>query len=137
MWTVLKVASGVTAIAVGFILFRWLEWLPGKNAEWGPFTLPALCITWVAVFGIGAVGFLAPDFIARNWYKLEQPMQLRFSLRTLMIAMTLITSLLGMIAFFVGMRRSRFDPVTHAEIWLVIATVVAAVPWVINAALRR
>jgi hypothetical protein len=99
MWTILKMASGVTAIAIGFIFFRWLEWLPRKNSEWGPLTFPTMCIAWVVVFGIGVVGFLAPDFIARNLYKLEQPVQLRFSLRSLLIVTTFLAVVLGMIVW--------------------------------------
>ena len=75
---------------------RWFDVLPSKNAEWGPFSFYALCAIWIAFGGIGVAGFYAPDFIAHNLYRLEQPIQFRFSLRTMLIATTLSAALLGL-----------------------------------------
>jgi peptidoglycan biosynthesis protein MviN/MurJ (putative lipid II flippase) len=101
MWKILKLASALTACVMALIFFRWAELLPRKNAEWGPFTFRLACASWIALFGIVAVGFLAPDFVARNLYKLEQPLQLHFSLRTMLIVTTLVAVVLGLVCYTV------------------------------------
>ena len=65
-----------------------------QNGGHSVFT-PCVAI-WIAFGGIGVAGFYAPDLIAHNLYRLEQPIQFRFTLRTLLIATTLVAVLLGL-----------------------------------------
>jgi hypothetical protein len=124
MWWIFKVANGVIAFMIAFVVFQWLHYMPGRNSEWGPFTLPFVLAMLISLFGIGAIGFLTPDVIARNLYKLEQPLELQFNLRTLFIAMTAIALLLGIIAFYLGVLR--FHSALHA---ILIAAVLPVVVW--------
>jgi hypothetical protein len=52
----------------------------------------------ILIYGLGAIGFLAPGVVAWYLYKREHPWQ--FSLRALVIATALIAVLLGVVVSF-------------------------------------
>ena len=76
-------------VAAGLMAVNLVPHLVGKNEEE---RLTPLLILF-AVF----VGFLAPAFVVRHLHKREGPW--RFSLRTMLIATTLVAVVLGMIAW--------------------------------------
>jgi hypothetical protein len=89
----LMVACGIGAYVLAMILLMDLGSRFHGNYEYYGQTL-AIALIFVA----GALGFLAPGIVV--WYLLITKQPLRFSLRTLLVAMTIVAVLLAVFAVF-------------------------------------
>ena len=97
MSKIMDAAFGVIASVMAFLLFS--IFLPRKNAEWGPSTLPLTLALWILIVGIGVIGYSAPDVI--DWYlhKRDRPCPVPLGHRYLVIVLVLIAVFLGIVAF--------------------------------------
>ena len=81
--------AGAYVMAVSYLMHLGLK-LHGNYEYYG--STPAIALIFVA----GAMGFAAPGVVV--WYLWNIELSWRFSLRTLLIAITLIAVVLGLIA---------------------------------------
>ena len=89
----LMVFSGIVMYVTAIVILMELGTkFHGNYMYYGSF--PAL----ILLYGLGAIGFLAPGVVV--WYLHKRGPPWRFSLRTLLIAMTVIAIVLGIAVSF-------------------------------------
>jgi len=92
----LMVVSGIVLYVTAILIVMELGIKFHGNFEYYAQNYPILGLPFI--FGLGAIGFLAPGVVVWHLHKRERPLQ--FSLRTLLIAMTLICVVLGIGVWF-------------------------------------